>query len=64
MHGVKICVTSLPNFNQCFDIHTDASDNKIDAVIIQLRKIFYFTIQKHTEPQIRYTATENNILLL
>ena len=46
------------DFNQRFDMHTDASDYQLGPVIIHNRKPITFYIRKLTGPQTRYTVTE------
>ena len=53
---------SYPDFNQPFDIHTDASDLQLGAVIIQNKKPIAFNSQKLNPAQTRYTTTEKELL--
>ena len=54
------CYTLLlyPDFNGRFDIHTDASDFQLGAVISQDGKPISFYIRKLTGEQSRYIVTE------
>ena len=49
---------SYPYFNKKIDIHTDASDYQIGAVIIQEGKPIALYIHKLTGPQTQYMVTE------
>ena len=53
---------SYLDFNEDFSIHTDASDFKLGAVILQKGKPIAFYIRKRTESQQRYTVTERELL--
>ena len=57
---IVACDTLLiyPDFNKCFDIHTDSSDFQIGAVIIQNGKPIAFYSLKLTGLQTGYTVTE------
>ena len=46
-----------PGFNKHFDIHMDARDYQLVAVIIQEGRSIIFYSKKLTDPQKRYTAT-------
>ena len=48
-----------PNFNNLFDIHTDASDYQLDSVIIQRFKPIFFYSRKLKGTHTRYTVMEN-----
>ena len=52
------------DFNKIFDIHTDASDHQLGAVISQEAKPISFYIRKLTERHKRYTVTENELLII
>ena len=45
---------AYPDFNKCFDIHTDTSYHQLVSVIIQEAKSITFYIRKFTETQKRY----------
>ena len=47
-----------PNFNKLFDIHMDAIDYQLGAVISQNRKAIAFYSRKLTGPKTRYIVTE------
>ena len=49
---------AYPDFNKLFDIHTDAIDYQLGAVISQNVKLIAFYSRKLTGPQTRYTVTE------
>ena len=53
---------AYPDFNECFDIHRDARDYQLGAVIIQNGRPIYFYSRKLTGPQTRYTVTEKELL--
>ena len=46
-----------PDFNECFDIHSDASNFQLGTVIIQNGKPISLCIRKLTPEQSLYTAT-------
>ena len=50
------------DFNKRLDIHTDASDLNIRAVIIHNEKPIFFYSHKLTGPKMRYTVTEKELL--
>ena len=49
-----------PDFNECFDIHTDASNGKLGAVLSYNGKPIALYSHKLTPAQSRYTVRENN----
>ena len=53
---------AYPYFNTRFDIHTDASDYHLGAVIIHNGKQISFYSRKITGPQTWYTVTEKELL--
>ena len=53
---------SFPNFEETFDIHTDASDTQLGAVISQGGKPIAFYSRKLADAQKRYTTTERELL--
>ena len=55
---------SYPDFNKPFDIHTDASDLQLGAVISQNGKPIAFYSRKLNPAQTRYTATEKELLAI
>ena len=57
---IVACNTLLiyPDFNERFDIHMDASDLLLGAVIIQNSKPIAFCSRKITPAHWRYTLTE------
>lgn len=52
----------FPDFNQPFDIHTDASHTQLGAVISQNSKPIAFYSRKLSAAQTRYTTTERELL--
>ena len=55
-------LSAYPDFNKRLDIHTDASDLNIRAVIIHNEKPIFFYSHKLTGPKMRYTVTEKELL--
>jgi hypothetical protein len=53
---------SYPDFNQPFEIHTDASNTQLGAVISQNNKPIAFYSRKLQPAQTRYTTTERELL--
>ena len=53
---------TYPDFNENFKIHTDASDFKLGAVILQKGKPIALYITQRTLSQQRYTVTERELL--
>ena len=53
---------SYPDFNKRFDIHTDAINYQLEAVISQDGKPIYFYRRKLTGFQTQYTVTEKELL--
>ena len=51
-----------PDFNQPFEIHTDASHTQLGAVISQNNKPIAFYSRKLSPAQTRYTTTERELL--
>ena len=51
-----------PDFNQTFQIHTDASALQLGAVVSQKDKPTAFYSRKLTDDQHRYTLTEKELL--
>jgi hypothetical protein len=54
----KETLLAYPNFNETFDIHTDASHLQLGAVISQQGKPIAFYSRKLQPAQMRYTTTE------
>ena len=55
---------AYPNFNERFDIHTDASHTQLGAVISQNGKPIAFYSRKLNPAQTRYTTTERELLAI
>jgi RNase H-like domain found in reverse transcriptase/Integrase zinc binding domain/Reverse transcriptase (RNA-dependent DNA polymerase) len=55
---------SYPNFNEEFEIHTDASDTQLGAVISQKGRPIAFYSRKLQSAQKRYTTTERELLAI
>jgi hypothetical protein len=60
----KEVLLTYPNFNETFEIHTDASDQQIGSVIAQKGKPIAFYSRKLTPTQRRYTTTERELLAI
>ena len=60
----KETLLMYPDFNQPFDIHTDASDVQLGAVISQQGKPIAFYTRKLNPAQTRYTTTERELLAI
>ena len=52
---------NYPNFNEVFEIHTDASDRQLSAAISQNGKPLAFYSRKLSSAQRKYTATEQEL---
>ena len=55
-------ILAYPDFDKPFDIHTDASQIQLGAVISQEKKPVAFYSRKLTPTQTRYTTTEKELL--
>ena len=55
---------SYPNFDKPFDIHTNASDLQLGAVISQNNKPIAFYSRKINPAQTRYTTTDKELLAI
>jgi RNase H-like domain found in reverse transcriptase len=53
---------SYPDFSKAFHIYTDASDHKLDVVVMQDKKPLTFYSRKLNIAQRRYTTTECDLL--
>jgi hypothetical protein len=60
----KEVLLSYPDFNKPFEIHTNASDLQLGAVIAQKGKPIAFYSRKLTPTQRRYTTTERELLAI
>ena len=58
----KETILTYPNFNEVFEIHTDASDRQLGAVISQKGKPLAFYSRKLSNAQRNYTTTEQELL--
>ena len=55
---------TYPDFNETFEIHTDASYFQLGAVIIQKVKPISLYSRKLTNSHKRYTVTEKELLII
>jgi len=55
---------SYPNFNDLFEIHTNASATQLGAVISQKGRPIAFYSRKLNPAQTRYTTTERELLAI
>ena len=55
---------SYPIFNKPFDVHMDASNLQLGAVISQNNKLIAFYSRKLNPAQTRYTTTKKEILAI
>ena len=55
---------AYPNFNEPFEIHTDASHTQLGSVISQHGKPIAFYSRKLNPAQTRYTTTERELLAI
>ena len=53
---------TYPNFNEIFDIHTNASAFQLGAVISHKVKTIAFYSRKFADTQQLYTVTENELI--
>eukprot|EP00980_Cylindrotheca_fusiformis_P030595 scaffold25084_cov269-Cylindrotheca_fusiformis.AAC.1 len=60
----KETLLHYPNFNEPFEIHTDASLHQIGAVITQKNKPIAFYSRKLRDGQHNYTTTERELLAI
>ena len=60
----KGALLAYPDFNQPFDIHTDASHTQLGAVISQKGVPIAFYSRKLNDAQTRYTTTERELLAI
>ena len=58
----KETILAYPDFNLPFDVHTDASDRQLGAVISQNGKALAFYSRKLNSAQRNYTTTERELL--
>ena len=55
---------AYPNFNELFEIHTDASAYQLGSVISQQGQLIAFYLCKLTPAQQNYTTTERELLAI
>jgi hypothetical protein len=60
----KEVLLTYPNFNEPFDVHTDASDLQLGAVISQKGVPIAFYSRKLNKVQRNYTTTERELLAI
>ena len=60
----KETLLRYPDFSKEFEIHTDASQSQIGAVIAQADKPIAFYSRRLTDCQTRYTTTERELLAI
>ena len=60
----KETLLAYPDFNDTFEIHTDASDRQLGAVISQKGRPIAFYSRKLSGAQTRYTTTERELLAI
>ena len=58
----KEVLLSFPDFNEMFEVYTDASKVQLGAVIMQKGRPLAFYSRKLTDAQTRYTTTERELL--
>jgi len=58
----KETLLAFPNFNEPFQIHTDASHYQLGAVVSQEGTPIAFYSRKLNPAQMRYTTTERELL--
>ena len=58
----KSAILTYPDWSKSFDIHTDASDFQLGAVISQEGKLVAFFSRKLNSAQKNYTTTEKELL--
>ena len=68
-HKLKLAISketmlNYPNFSKVFEIHTDASDKQLGAVIAQEGKPIAFYSRRLTSAQEKYTTTERELLAI
>jgi len=63
-HASRETLLAWPDFSKTFDVHTDASDSQLGAVISQEGKPIAFYSRKLNPAQTRYTTTERELLAI
>jgi hypothetical protein len=58
----KETLLNYPDWSKPFEIHTDASDKQLGAVISQNKKPIAFFSQRLSKAQQNYTTTEKELL--
>ena len=60
----RVTMLNYPDFSKEFEIHTDASDKQLGAVIAQDGKPIAFYSRRLTSAQEKYTTTERELLAI
>ena len=68
-HKLKLAISkeillNYPDFSKEFEIHTDASDKQLGAVLAQEGKPIAFYSRRLTSAQQKYTVTERELLAI
>ena len=55
-------ILAYPNYEEVFEIYTDASQRQLGAVIVQDNRPLAFFLRKLNDPQLKYSITELELL--
>ena len=58
------CLNAYPNYNQSFEIYTNASDYQLGAAIIQNKRPIAYWSRLLQPTQMKYTTTEKELLAI